>query len=88
MCDSLVACITYCFGYHFIISLVTGKNKYEINVLMRKASDDNILYLTYKTTTKCNSLFFLNMQLESGWGRGFTCIMFRKCSYYNEHVPE
>ena len=33
----------YRFGYHFMISLVTGKNKYEINVLMKKASYENIL---------------------------------------------
>ena len=33
------------FGYHFIISLVTGKNKNEINALMKKASYDNILHL-------------------------------------------
>ena len=32
----------YHFGYHFIISLVTGKNKYQINTLMKKASYDNI----------------------------------------------
>ena len=24
------------FGYHFIILLVTGKNKYQINALMKK----------------------------------------------------
>ena len=30
------------FGYHFIISLVTGKNKYEINAFMKKGSYDNI----------------------------------------------
>ena len=33
------------FGYHFIISLVTGKNINEINALMKKASYDNILHL-------------------------------------------
>ena len=31
-----------CLGYHFIILLVTGKNKYEINALMKKASYNNI----------------------------------------------
>ena len=29
-----------------------------------------------------------NMQLKSGRGRGFTCMMFGKCPYYNEHFPE
>ena len=32
----------YCCGYHFIIPLVTGKNKYQINVLMKKVSYDKI----------------------------------------------
>ena len=31
---------------------------------------------------------FFNMQLKSGRGRGFTCMTFRKCPYYNEHVTE
>ena len=40
MCDASVACIT---SVHFIIiSLVTGKTKYEINALMMKDSYDNI----------------------------------------------
>ena len=30
------------FGYHFIISLVTGKNKYQINALMKNVSYGNI----------------------------------------------
>ena len=32
----------YRFGYHFSISLVTRKNKYDINALMKKTSYDNI----------------------------------------------
>ena len=32
----------YRFGYHFIISLVIGKNKCEINALIKIASYDNI----------------------------------------------
>ena len=70
------------FGYHFIISLVTAKNKYNINALMKKVSYDN------KTATKCNLLSFFNTQLESGTGRSFTCVTFGKCLYYNEHVSE
>ena len=42
----------------------------------------------YKTTTKFNSVFSLNMQLKSGSGRGFTCMTFGKCPYQNELVPE
>ena len=42
MCDRSVFGSLYYFGYHFIISLVTGKNKYEINTLMKKVSYDNI----------------------------------------------
>ena len=76
------------FGYHFIISLVTAKNKYNINALMKKVSYDNTLYLKYKTATKCNLLSFFNTQLESGTGRSFTCVTFGKCLYYNEHVSE
>ena len=45
MCDSSVACIT-----SVIILLVTRKNKYQFNALIKKAIDT--------TTTKCNSLFF------------------------------
>ena len=46
----------------------------------------NIRYKT--TTTKCNSLFFFNMQLNSGRGRGFTCMTFGKSPHYIENVPE
>ena len=64
------------FGYHFIISLVTAKKKYNINALMKKASYDNTLYLKHNT------------QLKSERGRSFTCMTFGKCLYYNEHVSE
>ena len=37
MCDGSVACIT-----SVIISLVTAKNKYEVNALMKNTSSDNI----------------------------------------------
>ena len=46
----------------------------------------NIRYKT--TTTKCNSLFFFNMQLNPGRGRGFTCMTFGKSPHYIENVPE
>ena len=71
----------------FYTCISDRKNKYEINALMKKASYDSILYLIYKTTTKCKSLFF-NMQLKSGRGRDFPCTTFRKCPCYNECVPE
>ena len=37
MCDGLVACVA-----SVIISLVTGKNKYEINALRKKASYNHL----------------------------------------------
>ena len=67
---------------------MTGKNKYQINALMKKVSYGNIWTKDIKQQQQNAMHSFFNMQLKSGRGRGFTCMTFGKCPHYIEHVPE
>ena len=80
MCGSLVWYFgsLYRFGYHFIISLVTGKNKYEINALMKKALTIIFEHKLQNNNNKMQFTLFFNIQLKLGRGRAFTCMTIGK----------
>ena len=64
--------VAYCYWYANIYDNITSI----------------IFYILYIKQQNAIHSFFLNMQLKSGMGRGFTYIMLGKFPNYNDYVSE